>query len=177
MQIVAPIVGLGFGYLPRLQCSARRPARRGLISLARHVPPNSGAGGVRRDNRYTWHDALSLFRENAIDWSSRISCCRHMDGFTLIRKLRDEAPDVPVIAISGMDDSQNFRDSASKCGANASLAKPLNRQHLVDLARRMVGQPCRRIRPAEEQLPGHDVSLLSAVVAIRSSRRYGLTSR
>ena len=83
--------------------------------------------------------ALSLFRENAIDLVITDIVLPHMDGFTLIRKLRDEAPDVPVIAISGMDNLQHFRDSASKCGANASLAKPLNRQHLVDLARRMVG--------------------------------------
>ena len=83
--------------------------------------------------------ALSLFGENPIALVVTDILLPHMDGFALIRKLREESPDVPIIAISGMDDSQNFRDSASKCGANASLAKPLSRQHLVDLARSMVG--------------------------------------
>ncbi len=107
-----------------------------LLDMFRRTLERAGFDVITATHGVT---ALSLFRENAIDLVITDIVLPHMDGFTLIRKLRDEAPDVPVIAISGMDNSQHFRDSASKCGANASLAKPLNRQHLVDLARRMVG--------------------------------------
>ena len=107
-----------------------------LLDLFRRTLERAGFEVITATHGVT---ALSLFGENAIALVVTDILLPHMDGFTLIRKLRDESPDVPIIAISGMDDSQNFRDSASKCGANASLAKPLSRQHLVDLARSMVG--------------------------------------
>jgi CheY-like chemotaxis protein len=62
-----------------------------------------------------------------------------MDGFELIRRLKNDQPDVPVIAISGMDDSPQFRDTALKCGAQAALSKPISRQQLVELAKSMTG--------------------------------------
>lgn len=83
--------------------------------------------------------ALSLFRERDIDLVVTDILLPQMDGFELIRRLRIESRDVPIIAISGMDDSPQFRDAALKCGATAALAKPIGRQHLVDLARSMVG--------------------------------------
>lgn len=107
-----------------------------LLDLFRRTLERAGFEVITATHGVT---ALSLFGENPIALVVTDILLPHMDGFALIRKLREESPDVPIIAISGMDDSQNFRDSASKCGANASLAKPLSRQHLVDLARSMVG--------------------------------------
>ncbi len=83
--------------------------------------------------------ALTLFGEMAIDLVITDILLPQMDGFELIRRLKNESRDVPIIAISGMDDSPQFRDSALKCGATAALAKPISRQQLVDLARSMVG--------------------------------------
>jgi len=83
--------------------------------------------------------ALSLFREQDIDLVVTDILLPQMDGFELIRRLRVESRDVPIIAISGMDDSPQFRDTAAKCGATAALTKPITRQDLVDLARKMVG--------------------------------------
>ncbi len=83
--------------------------------------------------------ALALFGERAIDLVVTDILLPQMDGFELIRRLKKDSPDVPIIAISGMDDSPQFRDKAMKSGAEAALAKPISRQHLVDLARSMVG--------------------------------------
>jgi len=81
--------------------------------------------------------ALTLIGEMAIDLVVTDILLPQMNGFELIRRLKNDSPDVPIIAISGMDDSQHFRDSALKCGATAALSKPISRQHLVDLATSM----------------------------------------
>jgi two-component system, OmpR family, response regulator len=83
--------------------------------------------------------ALNHFREMAFDLVVTDILLPQMDGFELIRRLKNESRDVPIIAISGMDDSPQFRDTALKCGATAALTKPISRQELVDLARSMVG--------------------------------------
>jgi two-component system OmpR family response regulator len=83
--------------------------------------------------------ALALFGEMAIDLVVTDILLPQMDGFELIRRLKNESPDVPIIAISGMDDSPEFRDKALTCGAKAALTKPIGRQQLVDLARSLVG--------------------------------------
>ena len=55
-----------------------------------------------------------------------------MDGLALIREVRNEHPDMPVIAISGGRRvmSVDFEPSAVKHGANEFLEKPV---HLADL--------------------------------------------
>lgn len=82
--------------------------------------------------------ALSRFRETGFDLVVTDILLPQMDGYELIRRLRMESRDVPIIAISGMDDSPQFRDTAHKCGATAALTKPITRQDLVDLAKKLV---------------------------------------
>jgi len=55
-----------------------------------------------------------------------------MDGLALIREVRSEHPDLPIIAISGGRRvmSIDFEPSAVKHGANEFLEKPV---HLADL--------------------------------------------
>ena len=88
--------------------------------------------------------ALSLFGEMAIDVVVTDIQLPQMDGFELIRRLKQDSPNVPIIAISGMDDSPQFRDKALKCGAEAALTKPISRQHLVDLATSMAGPKAKK---------------------------------
>jgi CheY-like chemotaxis protein len=58
-----------------------------------------------------------------------------MDGFELIRNLRAKWPQLPIVAMSGIEDTPNFRNLALKFGAKAALSKPVNRAHLVEVMR------------------------------------------
>ena len=58
-----------------------------------------------------------------------------MDGFELIRTLRAKWPQLPIVAMSGIEDTPNFRNLALKLGAKAALSKPVNRAHLVEVIR------------------------------------------
>ena len=58
-----------------------------------------------------------------------------MDGFELIRTLRAKWPELPIVAMSGIEDTPNFRNQALKFGAKAALSKPVNRAHLVEVMR------------------------------------------
>jgi CheY-like chemotaxis protein len=65
-----------------------------------------------------------------------------MDGFELIRTLRAKWPELPIVAMSGIQDTPNFRNRALKLGAKAALSKPVNRAHLVEVMRDvMLPQP------------------------------------
>jgi DNA-binding response OmpR family regulator len=88
--------------------------------------------------------ALTLFGEIPIDLVVTDIVLPQMDGFELIRRLKNDSPHVPIIAISGMGDSPQFRDTAMKCGANETLTKPISRQQLVDLAKSMVGSAAKK---------------------------------
>jgi len=73
-----------------------------------------------------------------------------MDGFELIRSLHATWPDLPIVAMSGIEDTVNFRNMALKFGAKAALAKPVNRSHLVQVLRQAIGATplLRRTAPA-----------------------------
>ena len=62
-----------------------------------------------------------------------------MDGFELIRSLHVHWPDLPIVAMSGIEDTVNFRNMALKFGAKAAFAKPVNRVQLVELIRDIIG--------------------------------------
>ena len=61
-----------------------------------------------------------------------------MDGFELIRTLRAKWPQLPIVAMSGIEDTPNFRNLALKFGAKAALSKPVNRAHLVEVMREIM---------------------------------------
>ena len=83
--------------------------------------------------------ALTVFRDIPIDLVVTDIVLPQMNGFELMRRLKYDSADIPIIAISGMDDSPHFRDQALKCGAAAALTKPISRQQLVDLAKSLTG--------------------------------------
>jgi len=107
-----------------------------LLDMLRRTLERAGFEVITATHGLT---ALTLFGKIPIDLVVTDILLPQMDGFELIRRLKNDSPDVPIIAISGMDDSQNFRDSALKCGAAAAIAKPISRQQLVDLAKSMTG--------------------------------------
>ncbi|MBC8206064.1 MAG: response regulator [Kiritimatiellales bacterium] len=79
-------------------------------------------------------DALLSMKEQVPDLIVTDIVMDGMDGLTLIREVRSQHPDIPIIAISGgrRTVSVNFEASSVKSGANEFLEKPV---HLDDLFR------------------------------------------
>jgi DNA-binding response OmpR family regulator len=63
------------------------------------------------------------------------------DGFQLIRALKREAPGVPVIAVSVMNDIPNCRDEVVALGAEMAICKPVNPRDLVKFVRQFTLSP------------------------------------
>jgi DNA-binding response OmpR family regulator len=61
-----------------------------------------------------------------------------MEGIELIRKLREDAPTIPILAISG-GDHPLYLPAATGLGATAALAKPFAGDELLSLVRRLLG--------------------------------------
>ena len=80
-------------------------------------------------------DALAQMRSLSADVVVTDILMPEMDGFELIRMLHAQWPDLPIVAMSGIVDTPNFRNQALKCGAKAALSKPVNRAHLVEVMR------------------------------------------
>jgi len=52
-----------------------------------------------------------------------------MDGFELIRTLRAKWPQLPIVAMSGIEDTPNFRNLDLKFGPKLPCPSPVNRAH------------------------------------------------
>ena len=83
-------------------------------------------------------DALIQMRNVSADIVVTDILMPEMDGFELIRTLRAKWPQLPIVAMSGIEDTPNFRNLALKFGAKAALSKPVNRAHLVEVMREVL---------------------------------------
>jgi YesN/AraC family two-component response regulator len=63
-----------------------------------------------------------------------------MDGIELIRRLWVERPGLPVVAISGAKDWENYLRVARELGAAATLVKPISAEELQAAIRRTLAQ-------------------------------------
>jgi CheY-like chemotaxis protein len=79
---------------------------------------------------------LSLFR--AVKPALVISdiLMPEMDGLEVIRALQREAPEIPILAVSG---KALFTRIAKRLGADATLAKPFRTSELVDVVNMLLG--------------------------------------
>ena len=84
-------------------------------------------------------DALAQMRPLSADIVVTDILMPDMDGFELIRRLHAKWPHLPIVAMSGIEDTPNFRNLALKFGAKAALSKPVNRAHLVEVVRDVMG--------------------------------------
>lgn len=79
-----------------------------------------------------------------------------MDGFTLLTHLRDQYPDLPVVAISGYVDADEAQDYAF----DAFVEKPVRLEEFRKLVggtltKSKSGPPARRLTRIVERLRGH----------------------
>jgi putative nucleotidyltransferase with HDIG domain len=86
---------------------------------------------VLEDNGYTVHatasgaDALQILEREPIDIVLSDIFMPGMNGFDLLRQMRERAPDIPVILITGYGSIEMARD-ALKQGASDFITKPYN---------------------------------------------------
>ena len=101
------------------------PADRFLMAEAL-----SGAGyEVREANDGV--EALAFCREHrpALVVTDIVMAAK--DGIETIRELRQFAPNIPIVAVSGTEYAPVYLNAVTLLGADAALAKPFNFAHLV----------------------------------------------
>lgn len=93
----------------------RRTLRR-LLERAGHRTEEAANGG----------QGLALFRDGAFDLVVTDLIMPEKEGIETIMELREESPDVRILAVSGglSMDKEGVLEDAEALGADASLAKP-----------------------------------------------------
>ncbi len=78
-------------------------------------------------------ELLDLFREAPSDIVITDLFMPDFDGFEVIMHLRREVPNVPIIAMSGADDSKvNYLKAAAQFGAVYTVKKPFRFEELLE---------------------------------------------
>jgi CheY-like chemotaxis protein len=78
-------------------------------------------------------DALARLREHAVQLVVTDMMMPEMDGLELIAALRILRPDLPIIGMSGgSEKSDHCLERAKKLGATTTLAKPFQKQQMLE---------------------------------------------
>lgn len=101
-----------------------------LRELLRRTLDRGGFGVVTAANG---REALARFRETTFQAVVTDILIPEIDGFEVIRRIRQESPDVVIIAISGIHDPPVFHRLVRQLGADASMTKPVAYRELVAL--------------------------------------------
>ena len=107
-----------------------RETMRKILVMAGHTVVQAKEGG----------EGLRLFREGSVDLVVTDLVMPGKEGIETIQELREEFPDIPILAISGgtsLDRDGPLYD-ARAFGANASLAKPFGVSEFRDAAERLL---------------------------------------
>jgi PAS domain S-box-containing protein len=86
--------------------------------------------------------ALQVCRKTEVDVVITDLAMPEKEGLETIQDLRREFPGIPIIAMSGMLDSDLFLKAAEVLGASAVLQKPIDTNKLLDTLRRIRQRQC-----------------------------------
>ena len=106
-----------------------------LLELWQRTLERADFGVITADNG---HAALMLFNDGSIDIVVTDILLPGIDGFELIRRLKHKSREVPIVAISGLNDSPRYRQLAESAGAAVALSKPLDRGKLVEVVKALL---------------------------------------
>jgi CheY-like chemotaxis protein len=81
---------------------------------------------------------VEQFHDHPVDVTITDMMMPVMDGLELIRALVAEQPSIRIIAVSGVDDWDNYLKTARALGAKAVLRKPVSSAELVNTVRRVL---------------------------------------
>jgi YesN/AraC family two-component response regulator len=84
---------------------------------------------------------IRLFRKSPTDLIITDIVMPEKEGIELIMELKQEFPDVKIIAISGggHNDPENYLSLAKELGAQRIVAKPFEKEDLLKAVRELVG--------------------------------------
>lgn len=101
-----------------------------LRQTIRRMLESAGHEVLEAENGRT---GLEAFRKNSLDAVITDIIMPNKEGIETIRDIRALNPDIRIVAISGGGRTKNldFLRIAGKLGANATLAKPFQRQQLL----------------------------------------------
>ena len=85
-------------------------------------------------------DALQLYAEHRPDLLTLDLVMPRMTGVEALRELRDRYPEARVIVCSSLSDQETIFE-AIRLGARDYVLKPVNREKLLDAARKAVAVP------------------------------------
>jgi two-component system response regulator YesN len=85
-------------------------------------------------------EGVECFRDRAVDVTITDMRMPVMDGIEMIQKLVAEQPSIRIIAVSGVDDWDNYLKTARSLGARAVLRKPVSNAELVSTVRRVLAE-------------------------------------
>lgn len=83
-------------------------------------------------------EGVERCRDRAVDLTITDMVMPVMDGVELIQALVAEQPSIRIIAVSGVDDWDNYLKTARSLGAKAVLRKPVSSAELVSTVRRVL---------------------------------------
>jgi CheY-like chemotaxis protein len=85
-------------------------------------------------------DGLRRLRAEEVDVLITDMLMPEMNGIELIEAVRQEMPDVKVIAVSGVDSRVRYLHTALQRGADAMLLKPVGRADLVQTVEQVIAE-------------------------------------
>jgi len=86
-------------------------------------------------------DALDSYEEHRVDLVITDIIMPEKEGIETIVELRQRQPDLRIIAVSGGGRTRtlDYLEIAERLGADGALAKPLNRQAVIDAVDKALG--------------------------------------
>ena len=83
-------------------------------------------------------EGVSLFKQRAFDLVITDISMPVINGLDAIVLMRKENPDVPIIAISGVERSLSFLKMADYFTADGTLQKPFHPKQLLDIVKKVL---------------------------------------
>jgi CheY-like chemotaxis protein len=85
-------------------------------------------------------EALARLRHSGVDLMLTDLVMPDCDGIEVLRKVREDYPDLPVLAMSGAQSASVYLSAAKALGAGAVLAKPIGPLALAAAVAQMFGE-------------------------------------
>jgi YesN/AraC family two-component response regulator len=86
------------------------------------------------------HEGIERFAESPVQLTITDIKMPRVDGLELIQALLAKKPDVAIVAMSGVDEWDQYCKRARALGAKAALRKPVGRAELIDTIAKLLAE-------------------------------------
>jgi signal transduction histidine kinase/ActR/RegA family two-component response regulator len=119
---------------------------RDLCDLLQRMLNRAGFATIGASNG---HEAVAVLMNEPIQLVITDIAMPEMDGIELMRTLKKARPDLPIIALSGVEDVMEYNRIAAHLGARVALRKPVMQNDLISAVTDALGRarsPAPRLR-------------------------------